>query len=62
MRRLRNCTLVVSLGVSLLFANASFAATRDGDGSLFDHITSKIRSFIIHILDDSGAGIPPGSH
>jgi hypothetical protein len=62
MRRLRNCTLAVSLGVSLLFANASFAATRGGDGSLFDQIKSKIRSFIIHILDDGSIGIPPGSH
>ena len=62
MRNLRKHALAVSVAASLLLSNAAFAAPRDGGGSTIEHIKSKIRAFIVHILDDSGISIPPGSH
>ena len=62
MQNLRKYALAVSIAASLLLTNAAFAAPRDGGESTIEHIKSKIRAFLIHILDDNGMSIPPGSH
>lgn len=62
MQQFRKFALATSLAASLLITNAAIAAPRDGDRSLVERIKSKIKAFIVHVLDDGGLVIPPGSH